>query len=73
MVAPFPPKPTSLATSLNNLALLYESQGKDNEAESLYQEALAISEQSLDSNHPLALLFRENYQLFLQQKEDHQT
>ena len=67
------PNHPNLATDLNNLALLYESQGKYNEAEPLYQEALAIFEQSLDSDHPLARRFRENYQLFLQQKEEHQT
>jgi hypothetical protein len=55
------------------LAKLYQSQGKYNEAAPLYLEALAISEQSLDSDHPLARRFRENYQRFLQQKEEHQT
>jgi tetratricopeptide (TPR) repeat protein len=68
-----PPNHPQLATHLNNLAALYRSQGKYSEAEPLYLEALAISEQSLDSDHPLARRFRENYQLFLQQKEDHQT
>jgi tetratricopeptide (TPR) repeat protein len=68
-----PPNHPDLATHLNNLANLYRSQGKYNEAESLYLEALAISEQSLDSDHHLARLFRENYQLFLQQIEEHQT
>jgi tetratricopeptide (TPR) repeat protein len=67
------PNHPDLAIDLNNLAKLYQSQGKYNEAEPFFQEALAISEQSLDSDHPLARLFRENYQLFLQQKEEHQT
>jgi tetratricopeptide (TPR) repeat protein len=71
--ASLPPNHPQLATHLNNLAALYRSQGKYSEAEPLYLEALAISEQSLDSDHPLARRFRENYQLFLQQKEDHQT
>ncbi|MFM7437163.1 MAG: tetratricopeptide repeat protein, partial [Snowella sp.] len=65
-----PPNHPDLATYLNNLAGLYYSQGKYNEAESLYLEALAISEQSLDSDHPLARLFQKNYQRFLQQKAD---
>ena len=68
-----PPNHPSLAISLNNLALLYKSQGKDNEAESLYLEALAIFEQSLGIDHPNTVTCRENYQLFLQQKEEHQT
>ena len=71
--ASLPPNHPDLATHLNNLAELYRSQGKYSEAEPLFQEALAISEQSLDSDHPLARIFRENYQLFLQQKEEHQT
>ena len=71
--ASLPHNHPNLATDLNNLASLYYSQGKNNEAEPLFQEALAICEQSLDSNHHLARLFRENYQLFLQQKEEHQT
>jgi len=71
--ASLPPNHPDLATDLNNLAELYRSQGKYNEAEPLYLEALAICEQSLDSDHPLARRFRENYQRFLQQKEEHQT
>jgi tetratricopeptide (TPR) repeat protein len=55
------------------LALLYYSQGKYSEAEPLYQEALAIFEQSLGIDHPNTVTVRENYQLFLQQKEEHQT
>ena len=40
------------ATSLNNLAVLYESMGRYGEAESLYQRALAIVEQQLGPDHP---------------------
>jgi len=54
------------------LARLYELQEKDNEAEPLYLEALAIFEQSLGIDHPNTVTVRENYQLFLQQKEEHQ-
>jgi tetratricopeptide (TPR) repeat protein len=71
--ASLPPNHPDLAIDLNNLAKLYQSQGRYNEAEPFFQEALAISEQSLDSDHPLARLFRGNYQLLLQQKENHQT
>jgi tetratricopeptide (TPR) repeat protein len=41
-----------LATSLNNLALLYEAQGKYVEAEPLYKRALAIDEKTLVPEHP---------------------
>ena len=67
-----PPNHPSLATSLNNLAQMYRSQRKYNEAEPLYQEALAICEQSLGIHHPNTVRVRENYQLFLQQKQEHQ-
>jgi tetratricopeptide (TPR) repeat protein len=41
-----------VATSLNNLASLYKSQGKYDEAEPLHRRALAIREKSLGSDHP---------------------
>src|SRR5436305_2082249 len=40
------------ATSLNNLAMLYDSQAKYDEAEPLYQRALAIDEKVLGPDHP---------------------
>ena len=42
----------STATSLNNLALLYERQGKYEQAEPLYERALQIYEQQLGAEHP---------------------
>ncbi len=44
--------PAALATTLNNLANLYRSQGKYREAEPLFLEALAIARASLPPNHP---------------------
>ncbi len=41
----------AVATSLNNLALLYESQGKYAEAERLFQRSLVIKEKVLGENH----------------------
>jgi tetratricopeptide (TPR) repeat protein len=38
--------------ALNNLALLYQAQGKYEQAEPLYQRALAIREQQLGPQHP---------------------
>ncbi|MBH8576113.1 tetratricopeptide repeat protein, partial [Nostocaceae cyanobacterium CENA369] len=41
-----------LATSLNNLASLYDSQGRYNEAEPLYIQALALTRKLLGEEHP---------------------
>ncbi len=41
-----------MATSLNNLALLYGSKGKYAEAEPLHKRALAIREKTLGPEHP---------------------
>jgi len=41
-----------LATVLNNLASLFDAQGKYAEAEPLYQRALAIDEKALGPEHP---------------------
>ena len=40
------------ATTLNNLALLYSTQGKYEEAEPLYKRSLGIKEKSLGADHP---------------------
>ena len=41
-----------MATSLNNLAVLYHAQGKYAEAEPLYRRALGIREKALGPEHP---------------------
>jgi tetratricopeptide (TPR) repeat protein len=56
-----------VATSLNNLALLYHNQGKYSEAEPLYLEALVMSERVQGTNHPNTIIFRNNLQLVQQQ------
>ncbi len=43
---------SSVATSLNNLALLYDSKGEYSLVESLYQRAIAIDENALGKDHP---------------------
>ncbi len=63
------PEHPSVATSLNNLAELYRSQGRYESAEPLYVEALAIAERVLGKEHPNTKIFRENYQIFLEEKE----
>ncbi len=46
------PEHPNVAQSLNNLALLYDAQGKYAEAEPLYKRALAIYEKVLGPEHP---------------------
>ncbi len=57
-----------VATSLNNLAYLYKSQGRYEEAEPLFLQALAIAEQALGENHPNTVTIRENLQMMRQQQ-----
>ncbi len=47
----FGPQDPRLATSLNNLAVLYYAQGKYTEAEPLIERALAIREKALGPEH----------------------
>jgi tetratricopeptide (TPR) repeat protein len=49
------------ASSLSNLALLYKAQGKYEQAEPLYERALAIMERQLGPKHPLTLRAQRNY------------
>ncbi|MEH2310839.1 MAG: tetratricopeptide repeat protein, partial [Nostoc sp.] len=49
-----------VASSLNNLAFLYDSQGRYSDAEPLYIEALEIAEKRLGANHPNTITIREN-------------
>jgi tetratricopeptide (TPR) repeat protein len=61
-------KHPSVAISLNNLAELYSSQGRYEEAEPLFLQALAIAEQALGENHPNTVKIRENLQMMRQQQ-----
>ncbi|MEK7727705.1 MAG: tetratricopeptide repeat protein [candidate division KSB1 bacterium] len=58
-------EPSLVATSLNNLALLLQSQGKYAEAEPLFRRALEIFEKSLGTDHPNTQTIRKNYALLL--------
>ncbi|MGF1975945.1 MAG: tetratricopeptide repeat protein, partial [Nostoc sp. CmiSLP01] len=49
-----------VAASFNNLALLYDSQGRYSEAEPLLQQALDILEHRLGANHPNTVTVRKN-------------
>jgi tetratricopeptide (TPR) repeat protein len=55
------------ATSLSNLALLYEAQGRYAYAEPLYQRALAINEKALGPEHPDVATVLENYARLLRE------
>ena len=48
----FGPQDPRLATGLNNLAALYDTQGKYGEAELLHKRSLAIKEKVLGPDHP---------------------
>ncbi|NCR10924.1 MAG: tetratricopeptide repeat protein [Microcystis aeruginosa LG13-11] len=56
-----------VAASLNNLAYLYQSQGRYPEAEPLYLEAINIATQVLGENHPHTQTFYQNYLRMLSQ------
>ncbi len=55
------PEHPQVAAGLNNLALLYKTQGKYTEAEPLYRRALAIVEKALGPEHPNAAQVLGNY------------
>ena len=46
------PEHPAVATSLNNLAILYDQQGQYAQAEPLYKRALAVWEKTLGPTHP---------------------
>ncbi len=54
-----------MATSFNNLALLYQAQGRYPEAEALYERSLAIGEKALGAEHPDVAQSLENYAALL--------
>ncbi len=60
---------TRLATSLNNLALLYSEQGKYAEAEPLARRALEIWEEALGPEHPNVAKSLENYAALLREMD----
>ena len=58
------------ATSYNNLALLYESMGRCEEALPLYQLALAICSDVLGENPPNTQTVHKNYEACLQKSQE---
>ena len=53
-----------VATSLNNLASLYNDQGDYTKAEPLYKRSLAIREKALGSDHPDVAISLNNLAMF---------
>ena len=62
------PEHPDVATSLHNLAMLYQVQERYAEAEPLFQRALAIMEKVLGLEHPQTAAARQNYTIFLRGK-----
>ncbi len=65
----FGPDHPTTATFLNNLAGLYQAQGRYAEAEPLYQRSLAIVEKALGPEHPHVATALENYAALLRETE----
>ena len=55
----------SAANLLNNLALLYQAQGRYAEAEPIYERSLAVREKALGAEHPDVVESLENYAVLL--------
>ena len=61
------PDHPDLATSLNNLAILYRSQGRYEDTEPLYQRFISIKEKALGRDHPSLATGLENYASLLRE------
>ena len=66
------PQHPDTASSLNNLAGLYQAQGKYPEAEPLLQRALAIYTRAFGPKHPGTQTIQRNYARFLDEKQRQQ-
>jgi tetratricopeptide (TPR) repeat protein len=64
------PKNSSVATSISNLALLYDNMGEYEKALPLYQRALEIYEKSLGPKHPNTIIIRNNFMQSANNRED---
>lgn len=67
------PTHPDVGQSLNNLAALYNNQGKYAEAEPLCQRALTIFEEVLGSEHPTSQMVRETYEDVLKKMESEKS
>ena len=61
------PDHPDVAKSLNNLAVLYDNEGRYAEAEPLYKRALAIREKALGPDHPDVAISLNNLSLVVPQ------
>jgi len=58
----------NVALSMNNLAALYDAQGRYAEAEPLFKQALTMCEKMLGVNHPNTHTVRQNFEIFQKEK-----
>ena len=65
----FGPEDTRIATTLDNLALLYDTQGEYAEAEPLLKRSLKIYQKFLGPDHLNVARFLENYAALLRKME----
>ena len=62
------PNHPDVATSLSNLSLLYDRQGRYADAELLYKRSLGIRETALGPNHPAVALSLNNLAYLYQEQ-----
>jgi len=67
----FGPNDPKVATSLNDLALLYQSQGRYADAEPLYKRSLEIREKALGKEHPDVAISLDNIGVLYQDRGDY--
>ena len=65
------PEHPATAATLNNLAVLYDAQGRYAEAEPLYTRGLAIQEKVLGPEHPATANTLNNLAVILEAQKRH--
>ncbi len=65
------PEHPDVGLSLNNLAFLYQTQGRYDEAGPLYQRSLSITEKAFGPEHPAVATMLENYASLLREMDRH--
>jgi tetratricopeptide (TPR) repeat protein len=63
------PNHVEVALTLNNLAVLYKTQGRFDAAAELYRKALSCLESTLSSRHPNLVKCRKNYAALLRTRK----
>jgi len=63
------PEHPAVAHALHNVAMLYQVQGKYEQAELLYRRVLHIQEKVLGTEHPETMEVRKDYDELLRKKQ----